>query len=266
MRVAVFCIIQHVNLVVTALQGLHVLLPRRDLLAHTQKLVSAVVFLPNNTEANHYERTTTIPLRSVESAAQANSLGPMVLYSDPILRRTISPVTGFGPSIEKVADLLVAGMQTNATTALQYGIDARIMVLKGPSSPLPHGKPLVLINPTVLTRSSEDKMVVWKEYCGVLSPPSSELVLVEIDLLRDEVVEVAAQDIRGVPVRKALNGEAARAFQHELDHLEGLLILDHAGLEDMPSDIAKLEAPYHLSRQRKAFERKTYQGNTPLYY
>ena len=49
-------------------------------------------------------------------------------------------------------------------------------------------------------------MIPWREICLVL-PPN-----LEVDLLRDEVVEVAAQDVRGVPFRKTLYGEAARAF------------------------------------------------------
>ena len=91
--------------------------------------------------------------------------------------------------------------------------------------------------------------------------------MLEIDLLRDEVVEIAAQDITGRPIRKALRGEAARAFQHELDHLDGILIIDHAAsLSELPANIAKLEAPYHAARQRRAFARNTYQGNGPLYW
>ena len=69
----------------------------------------------------------------------------------------------------------------------------------------------------------------------------------------------------GVPFRKVLRGEASRAFQHELDHLDGLMIIDHAGLSELPSEIAKLEAPYHNTRQRRAYARKVYQGET-LYF
>lgn len=73
------------------------------------------------------------------------------------------------------------------------------------------------------------------------------------------------QDVEGVPFRKTLSGEPARAFQHELDHLDGILIVDHAGLDELPSAIAKLEAPYHGARQRRAYARRVYQGET-LYY
>jgi peptide deformylase len=209
------------------------------------------------------------PLLSVESAALANTLGKLRLYPDPCLRRIASPVDKFGAELEKVADLLVAGMKSNATAAVQYGIDARIVVLKGSASP--DSSPIVFVNPNILSRSSEDKMLQWREFCLVVDvldimADTNPTNILEIDLLRDEIVEVAAQDITGRPIRKALSGEAARAFQHELDHLDGILIIDHASLSELPASIAKVEAPYHAARQRHAFQRNTYQGNTPLYW
>ena len=252
-----------------------VLVPRREFLSKTfvTSSAAAVVALPPSpaladasadASLTNVHGGTTLSLRKAAVAAQSNTLGQMAVYPDPILRHVASPVIDFGPSVDKVANLLIDGMKTNSTTALQYGIDARIMVLKGPASPLADGAPLILINPNVLARSGEDKMMPWTEYCGNFVPTEGVKAL-EVELLRDEVVEVAAQDVRGIPVRKSLRGEAARAFQHELDHLDGLLIIDHAGLDELPKDIAELERPFHRARQRRAFERRTYQGNEPLY-
>ena len=190
---------------------------------------------------------TALSLRSVDAAAAGGALGPMALYPDPLLRRTASAVTTFGPSLELVAQQLVSGMQSNAITALQYAVDARIIALRGPATP--SGRPLVLVNPSILERSSEQRMVSWREICLVLPPD------LEIDLLRDEWVRVAAQDIHGTPFTVTLRGEAARAFEHELDHLNGILIIDHAGLDELPQGIARLEAPYHDARQRRAYTR-----------
>lgn len=203
-------------------------------------------------------RGTSVPLRTVESAAQADTLGQMALYPDPLLRRTGAPVTGFGPEVEKVATLLVAEMKSNAITALQYGVDARMIALKGAASPQP--TPLVFVNPSILSRSPEERQVPWREICLVLPPG------LEVETLRDEYVEVAAQDVFGVPFRKTLRGEAARAFQHELDHLDGILIVDHAGLDELPSEIVTMERPHHDARQRKAYARRVYQGSEPLYW
>ena len=208
-----------------------------------------------------------VVLRSVEEAANSRQLGPIVRYPDPILRRHASPVTEFGPNsaVEVVSNLLIDGMISNATTAVQYGIDARIIVLKGDASPLPAGAPLVLANPNILFRSPEDKMAPWIEYCGVFMDGQQESSILQVELLRDEVVEVAAQNLLGIPVRKALRGEASRAFQHEFDHLDGTLIIDHAALANLPPSITQQEAPYHKDRQRRAYERRIYQGNEPLY-
>lgn len=222
-------------------------------------------------------------------------------YPHPGLRKKASPVTSFGTrNLEILVEALVQTMETSSTTPTQYGIDARIIVLKGVEAPNPSstysvvvddndnkGVPItVFVNPTILARSTEDKMVPWKEYCLVVGTeivwpegeapkpetPGSSMVwnaqqsLLEVDLLRDETVEIAAQDIAGKPIRMSLSGEASRAFQHELDHLNGILIVDHAGLEDLPPAIAFLEEPLHKIRQARAFDRSVYQGNGPLYY
>lgn len=76
--------------------------------------------------------------------------------------------------------------------------------------------PLVLVNPT-LTRS-EGRQVGPE---GCLSVPE-----VTADIVRAERVEVQAQDLNGQPQRIEATGLLARALQHELDHLNGILFLD----------------------------------------
>jgi peptide deformylase len=232
-------------------------------------------------------------LRSLEVAAVElrNGEDPFanrLNYPHPGLRKRASPVTAFGSDLEAVVDALVRTMETDATTTVQYGIDARIIILRGAASPNNDGSSKVFVNPNILVRSSEDKMVSWKEHCltvgsrdlvwpegeapSVSAPAStlrrdSKRELLEVDLLRDDFVEVAAQDyVTGRPIRMVLQGEASRAFQHELDHLDGILIVDHAFMEDLPPGIAFLEEPYHAARQKRAFARSTYQGNGPLYF
>ena len=50
---------------------------------------------------------TSVPLRSIEAAAAAGTIGQMALYPDPLLRRAGAPVTTFGPDVEAVASMLV---------------------------------------------------------------------------------------------------------------------------------------------------------------
>lgn len=180
---------------VVSLVGASLLAPmptRRELLALTAAAVPSIAHAAvdiTEWQDPRWEslglQGTSVPLRSIEQAAQSNTIGQMGLYPDPLLRRIGSPVTEFGPAVEKVAELLVADMKSNAITALQYGIDARMIALKGPASPLPG--PIVFVNPTILSRSAESSMVPWREICLVLPPD------LRVELLRDEVVEVAAQ-------------------------------------------------------------------------
>jgi peptide deformylase len=269
--------------------------------------------------------TISSPLLSIESAAARLGVGrssdsnsddddknnnneqPILLkvrlYPDPSLRKVASPVTkGFGShELEIVVHYLINNMKSNTTAAIQYGIDARIIILKGDAAS-PTNSVNIFVNPNILSRSNEYSMIPWREYCSVIvtnmesdivaaaennnnnnnnnnnlsssldtTATTSSVGVVEVDLLRDDIIEIAAQDyITGRPIRKALRGESARAFQHEMDHLDGILIIDHAvtSLDDnvLPTYIANLERPYHTERQRRAFQRNTFQGNTPLYY
>ena len=268
--------------------------------------------------------TISSPLLSIESAAARLGVGrssdsnsddddknnnneqPILLkvrlYPDPSLRKVASPVTkGFGShELEIVVNYLINNMKSNTTAAIQYGIDARIIILKGDAAS-PNNSVNIFVNPNILSRSNEYSMIPWREYCSVIvtnmesdivaaaennnnnnnnnnlsssldiTATTSSVGVVEVDLLRDDIIEIAAQDyITGRPIRKALRGESARAFQHEMDHLDGILIIDHAvtSLDDnvLPTYIANLERPYHTERQRRAFQRNTFQGNTPLYY
>ena len=243
-----------------------------------------------------------------------------LVYPHPGLRHVAAPVTSFFDSstsstgssnssdLEIVVETLLRTMTTNATTASQYGIDARILILRGTASPQRDGRPVVLINPTILTRSSEDKLLPWREYCLVVvavgreeedantndtndkyaddtivgyrknndSNPNNRrsntkktvMVPVAVDVVRDEFVEIAAQDyLTSRPIRKVLQGESACAFQYELDHLNGIVLIDHANsLTEFPPEIAQLEGPFHAARHKKAVSRSIYEGNGPLYY
>ena len=89
-------------------------------------------------------------------------------------------------------------------------------------------------------------MVPWREVCLTLPEIDG------IDLLRDEWVDVDYESIDGAPVSTRLTGERARAFQHELDHLDGVLIIDHADEASLPPAMARREHALHDARQRRA--------------
>ena len=156
--------------------------------------------------------TARVPLQTVAEVARSGRLGSMAYWPDPILRELASPVTDFGPELERFAGMLTMEMESRAIAAIQYGVDAQVLVLKGQSSPEPGGRPLVLVNPTVVARSDEVAMVPWREVCLVLPPT------VEVELLRDarrvgqRAVPGSARRL-GHPhaVRRARTGLPARA-------------------------------------------------------
>ena len=194
-------------------------------------------------------------LRSVSEAARARTLGPMAMWPNPVLRHVAAPVDDFGP-VEQFSQMLVDGMESTAIAATQYHVNAQIIALRGASSPLPG--PLVLVNPRVLARSPEEQMRPWREVCLVLPPG------LEVDLLRDSWVTVESADSAGRRSTRTLRGEPARAFQHEYDHLRGVLIVDHADLVDLPAEVQLIEAGEHGRRQRRAYQREiAYQSDSP---
>ena len=156
---------------------------------------------------------------------------PMAKYPDPILRMSARPVAEsmfYQPAVQLQLQLFTEALQSTAAAegavglaASQVGVDARIIVLD-PSV----ASKTVFVNPQVIERSSENRMRWWREGCLVLPPD------VLVTLLRDAVIKVQAFDVQGKAFTVTLEGEAARAFQHELDHSNGVLIIDHAVDDD----------------------------------
>lgn len=109
---------------------------------------------------------------------------------------------------------------------------------------------LFLCNPRIIQRSPEVDMTVWTEECLVLPPTFTAATL------RDSSVTVQYEDLEGITKIKTLNGELARALQHEMDHDRGILILDHVDLESLESETMKeIEKDNHGKRMLLAYSR-----------
>ena len=189
---------------------------------------------------------TSLELMSVSTAA-AKERWDMARWPDPILRRPASPVDPrwYGTdTLRRVAELLQRTcVQAEAVglAAQQCGVDARMVYLRN--------KP-ILINPSIVQRSTETEMRVWNEFCLVLPPTFRATVL------RDAWVDVQYRDLGGLLHQTRLYEEEARAVQHEMDHDRGILILDHVGLDEMENDVMRsLEAEGHEQRMIKAYSR-----------
>ena len=139
---------------------------------------------------------------------------PVRLYGDPVLRRRADPVREMTPEIEKLLDDMVATMYDSVGIGLaapQVGIGLRLLVLDEG-----RGTPRAYLNPAIVAAGGR---VVEEEGC--LSLPG-----MFADVTRAEWVVVEALDRSGSPLRQRADGLLARVFQHEIDHLDGILFID----------------------------------------
>ena len=109
---------------------------------------------------------------------------------------------------------------------------------------------MFLCNPRIIARSPEIEMKVWREECLVLPPTFTATVL------RDSSIMVQYENLEGQTKNKYLDGELARALQHEMDHDRGILILDHIDVNEMESfKMREIEEDGHEKRMALAYSR-----------
>ncbi|HET8976316.1 MAG TPA: peptide deformylase [Solirubrobacterales bacterium] len=146
------------------------------------------------------------------------ALSQVVKFGDPVLRSKASSVrefdTGLAAEVERMVEIMRDGMGVGLA-ATQLGILRRILVFQaGADAPA-----VALVNPEI-EWSSQD-LVTAEEGC--LSLPG-----VVLDVERPLHVRARGVDPRGEPILVEAAGLEARVLQHELDHLDGVLILERA--------------------------------------
>lgn len=147
-----------------------------------------------------------------------------IIYTDdPKLRQKSKKVKDFGPHLKKLAEDMLETMHQAYGVGLaapQIGILQRLFVVQlPPDEEYPEqSKPLIFINPEIVKKS--DEMEEGQEGC--LSVPGwAGLVN------RHQAVEIKAQNVYGKRFKIKAGGFLARVFQHEYDHLDGVLFIDH---------------------------------------
>lgn len=153
---------------------------------------------------------------------------PIIETPDPRLRVISEPVEVFDDELKTlVADMFETMYDAPGIglAAIQVGVPKRILVidLQEPDPEDPEGKkvirqPRVFINPVFSEESEEDS--VYQEGC--LSVPEQYA-----DVVRPAEVTVDYQDENGEKHRERMTGLMATCIQHEHDHLEGILFIDH---------------------------------------
>ena len=150
------------------------------------------------------------------------ALAQVIKFGDPVLRSVASPVQEFDDAlaaeVERMSSLMQEGMGVGLA-ATQLGILRRILVFQaGSDAPV-----TALVNPRV-EWSSEQDLVTAEEGC--LSLPG-----VVVDVERPLYIRVSAVDPGGEELAIEASGLEARVIQHEIDHLDGVLMLQHAPKE-----------------------------------
>ncbi len=151
-------------------------------------------------------------------ARREAALAQVLKFGDPVLKSRASEVSEFGPALRAEVERMIGIMHDGlgvGLAATQLGILRRMLVFQAGHDP----EPTALVNPQIEWLSED--VVVAEEGC--LSLPG-----VAMDIERSLHARLTGLDVDGEPVTLEASGLEARVLQHELDHLDGVLILDRA--------------------------------------
>ena len=162
------------------------------------------------------------PLAPAAPPLVPRKIYPIVKYGDPILEKNTAVVSKFDAELAELAEDMFASMYAAAGVGLaapQIGKGIRVAVVDVTAGKNPEGK-IVLVNPEIIHAEGEKR-----EEEGCLSIPGFRGYVV-----RPLFVTVRAQTVTGETFE--LRGEdlLARAFCHEIDHLHGVLFLQHLSM------------------------------------
>ena len=157
------------------------------------------------------------------------ALGQIRQYGDPALRLVAHEVVEFDDDLRRLVDRMTTLMQEAqgvGLAATQVGVLRRLFVFE----PDDDG-PRVIVNPVIVERSDEKET----DEEGCLS-----LQGVRVPVERSVKVAIEGKDADGNDVRWELEDYGARVVQHEADHLDGVLIIDHTDDEHRKEALATL--------------------------
>jgi len=178
---------------------------------------------------HEHDETAAADEEELERAARRLvALSRIRQYGDPVLRMKAREVEQFDDELARLVERMTALMheaQGVGLAATQVGVLRRLFVF------VDDGDDKVLVNPVITKRSQE--METEDEGCLSLQG-----VLVPVE--RAAEVTIEGLDVAGQPQRFELELPTARIVQHELDHLDGVLILDRTDGESRRSALARL--------------------------
>jgi peptide deformylase len=142
------------------------------------------------------------------------------LPNDLVLRRKARRVSTIDGSIQQLIDDMVETMQQADGVGLaapQVGVPLRVIVLR-----MPGEEPIAIINPEIVKRAGEREVTE-----GCISIPGYAG-----EIKRSVSVTVKGRNRQGKAIRIKANGLMAQTLEHELDHLNGILYIDHVASRD----------------------------------
>jgi peptide deformylase len=165
------------------------------------------------------------------------------LFGDPALKRRALAVTRMDDSVRELAEEMFRLIKTRKGVGLaanQVGATRRVIVLD-PSAGEDEGAAFAVVNPEI----TDDE--------GCLSFPGLRL-----EIPRSMEIRVAGMDLKGNPMAVDAAGLVARIFQHEIDHLDGVLIVNRLPILDRLRLLFRLR---RLKREYRALQHK--EAGTP---
>jgi peptide deformylase len=159
---------------------------------------------------------------SLDATSAARKIYPIVKYGDPILEKPTGAVNKFDDEFEQLTEDMFASMyaaQGVGLAAPQIGLTLRVAVVDVTTGKNPEAK-IVLANPEIIHAEGE-----VREEEGCLSIPGFRGYV-----MRPQFVTVRAQNAKGESFEIRGENLLARAFCHEIDHLNGVLFLQHLSM------------------------------------
>jgi len=157
-----------------------------------------------------------------ETPAKPVKIYPIIKYGDPILEKPGASVKKFDAALEQLVEDMFASMyaaQGVGLAAPQIGLSLRLTVIDVTGGKNPEAK-IVLANPEIIHAEGE-----VREEEGCLSVPGFRGYVI-----RPQFVTVKAQNAKGESFEIRGENLLARAFCHEIDHLNGILFLQHLSM------------------------------------
>jgi peptide deformylase len=161
---------------------------------------------------------------------------PIKVLGDAVLRQKAKRVSQVDGSIQRLVEDMIDTMRDAGGVGLaapQVGVPLRVVVIS-----IPEGEVITLINPEIVKRSGERRLTE-----GCLSVPGYCA-----EVTRSLSVTAKGRDLQGRQVRiKAEDDLLAQALEHELDHIDGVLYIDHLeNLDELRKTVSEEEESAEL--------------------